>query len=248
MPVIGLIGGLYALWKVRRSPEQLRAWAGALAVSTSALALLIWQVRAGPVAQALAAPGAAVVGWSLLPHVQRWKYLLPRVLGIGALFLISSGLIVQFTLQIIPNSHAETQRNAQLKGVGRANARCPTLPALASIEALPATTVLTFVDLGPRLINTTHHSAIAGPYHRNQAALLDVIHAWRGTADTAHEVIRRHRVGMVLICPGMSESTIYNVEAPKGFYVQLVRGKVPSWLTPIPLPSYSPFRAWRVTG
>jgi len=52
----------------------------------------------------------------------------------------------------------------------------------------------------------------------------------------------------VLICPGMSESTIYIAEAPKGFYGQLVHNQVPSWLAPISLPKNSPFRAWSVTG
>ena len=42
--------------------------------------------------------------------------------------------------------------------------------------------VLTFVDLGPRLITVTHHDAIAGPYHRNAAQILDVMRAWRGDA------------------------------------------------------------------
>ena len=40
--------------------------------------------------------------------------------------------------------------------------------------------VLTFVDLGPRLITVTPHDAITGPYHRNAAQILDVMHAWRG--------------------------------------------------------------------
>jgi hypothetical protein len=53
---------------------------------------------------------------------------------------------------------------------------------------------------------------------------------------------------MVLICPGMSESTIYLAEAPKGFYVQLLKGQVPPWLQRIALPKNSPYRAWNVVG
>ena len=248
MPVAGFIGGVLALRKARHDPELLRAWCGALAVSASAFALLFWQIRAGPVAQALAAPGAAMIGWLLLPRVQAIKPMLLRVAAIGALFLLASGLIVQFTLELIPNSQAQKTKSKRMKVIADKSARCPTLPALAAIEKIPATTVLTFIDFGPRLINTTHHSAIAGPYHRNQAALLDVIHAWRGTPDAAHEIVRRHKVGLVLICPGMSESTIYLSEAKKGFYVQLLNGNAPPWLLRVPLPSYSPFRAWKVTG
>jgi hypothetical protein len=37
-------------------------------------------------------------------------------------------------------------------------------------------------------------------------------------------------------------------EAPKGFYGQLQRGQVPSWLTPVQLPKDSPYRMWKVVG
>jgi hypothetical protein len=255
MPVAGMIGSGIALWQARHTPELLRAWAGATAVAASAFALLFWQIRAGPVAQALAAPGGAMLGWLLLSRVQAWKHMIPRVFGVVALFVISSGLVVQFSLEVgqwvleqIPNSQAQKAKAKESKRAADVSARCSTLPALVPIERIPATTVLTFIDMGPRLINTTHHSAIAGPYHRNQAALLDVIHAWRGSPAVAHDVVVRHHIGMVLICPGMSESTIYMAEAPKGFYVQLVHKQVPGWLTPIALPRNSPFRAWRVTG
>ena len=42
--------------------------------------------------------------------------------------------------------------------------------------------MLTFVDLGPRLITVTPHDAIAGPYHRNAQQIVDVMRAWRGDA------------------------------------------------------------------
>ena len=97
--------------------------------------------------------------------------------------------------------------------------------------------MLTFVDLGPRLITVTHHDAIAGPYHRNGAQIIDVMHALRGDADNALRTARKYRVDYLLICPNLSESTIYRAEAPRGFYMQLMRGKVPAWLAPVPLPA-----------
>ncbi|MFT8736340.1 MAG: hypothetical protein ABF760_02630, partial [Zymomonas mobilis] len=51
---------------------------------------------------------------------------------------------------------------------------------------------------------------------------------------------------LVLICPGMPESSIYLNEAKNGFYAQLAKGQVPSWLESMPLPKESPFRLWRV--
>ena len=108
--------------------------------------------------------------------------------------------------------------------------------------------MLTFVDLGPRLITVTHHRAIAGPYHRNQQAILDIHHAFRGQPEVAHAVMRRHGATLLLLCPGMSESTIYAAENKQGFYVQLIDGKVPDWLERVELPKDSPFRLWRLVG
>jgi hypothetical protein len=50
----------------------------------------------------------------------------------------------------------------------------------------------------------------------------------------------------VLICPHMSEATIYEVEAPGGFYAKLSQGFVPGWLTRVQLPANSPYQLFRV--
>jgi hypothetical protein len=105
---------------------------------------------------------------------------------------------------------------------------------------------MTHVDLAPRLITVTHHSAIAGPYHRNGSAILDVLLSFRDVnPEHAHEVMRRHGATLLLLCPGLAEATIYAKEAPNGFYKQLITGKVPPWLSPMPLPKGSPFLLWR---
>jgi hypothetical protein len=164
-----------------------------------------------------------------------------RVCGPVLIFLLASGTLVQEVAAWIPQ-----KQNPNMKPVNRANGLCPSLWALRPVAMQPKGIVLTFVDLGPRLITVTPHDAIAGPYHRNGQDIIDVMQAFRGTADYAHAIVEKHHVDYVLICPGMSESTIYASEAPAGFYMQLVRGKVPAWLTPVDLPKVSPYRMWRV--
>jgi hypothetical protein len=154
-------------------------------------------------------------------------------------------VFIQAVLAVIPEAPPTVMR----KKVNLANSRCPTLPALRPIARLPAATILTFVDFGPRLITVTHHRAISGPYHRNGAAILDVQHAFRSAApEVAHGVMRRHGATLLLLCPGMSESTLYASQAKDGFYMQLQRGRVPAWLEPVPLPKSSPFKLWRLVG
>jgi hypothetical protein len=104
------------------------------------------------------------------------------------------------------------------------------------------------VDLGPRLITVTHHDAITGPYHRNGQQIADVMNFWRGPEAQAHQLAAKYRANYVLSCPGSSTTTIFTAEAPKGFYVQLQRGHVPSWLAPVPLPKDSPYKMWKVLG
>ena len=114
------------------------------------------------------------------------------------------------------------------------------------LNRLPPQTIFTFVDLGPRLITVTHHNAVAGPYHRNGDAILDVQHAFGGSPAQFRAIAQRHGATLLLICPNMSESTIYRARNPGGFYDQLAHRKEPSWLEPLPLPRKSPLRLWRI--
>ena len=112
----------------------------------------------------------------------------------------------------------------------------------------PKGIVMTFVDLGPRLIAVTHHDAIVGPYHRNGQQIADVMNFWRGSADQAHQLAAKYHANYVLSCPNSSTTTIFTSETPGGFYAQLQRGQVPKWLTPVQLPKDSPYRMWKVAG
>lgn len=241
LPVIGLIGAGIAAWRGRRSAAGTR-WVPVLLFSSFAAAMLLWQVRAGPAAQLLAVPGATALGWIVFPWFLKHRLLAVRVLGTVAAFLIVSGLFTGLAIKYFaidrPNKRAQT--------VNRAGGLCMSLPALQPLERLPPQTIFTFADLGPRLIAATHHSAIAGPYHRNGDAILDVQHAFSGSAENFRQIARRHGATLLLVCPNMAESTVYRARNPGGFYDQLARGQEPGWLEPIALPKKSPFRLWRI--
>jgi len=166
------------------------------------------------------------------------------VLGTSAIVLLGLGGLVPLALNFVPGKPT----TAREKAINRANRLCPSLAALKPVARQPAGIVFTFVDLAPRLITVTHHSSIAGPYHRNGDAIGDVMHAFRGTPETAHAIIKRYRADYVLTCPNLSQSTIFMAEAPKGFYGQLSRGQVPTWLQPIALPKGNPYRMYKVVG
>jgi hypothetical protein len=242
LPLAGLVGYIAMIWRSRSEPDRALLWAAVAAPALLAAALLLWQSRAGPAAQVLAVPGAAGLAWTLLAWTFSSGYMLVRVLGTVLGFLIVSGLAEQQVMDWIP----QPERTAPMKAVDKANGLCPTLWALHPIALLPKGRILTHVDLGPRLIAVTHHDAVAGPYHRNGADIVDVMRAFRGGPEFARSVVERRRLDYVLVCPGMSESTVYAANAKNGFYMQLMKGKVPAWLQRVPLPRASPYRMWRV--
>jgi hypothetical protein len=243
LPIVGLIGSLIALWRARSGPLRL-PWAAVTLLASLSAALLLWQTRAGPAAQLLAVPGATALGWLLLSSL--WAHGLHSRLAWGS--ALGLALLALLVTGIVTKAVPATPLGKARKAVSLANRRCPTLPALRPVARMPPATILTFVDFGPRLITVTHHRAIAGPYHRNQQAILDVQHSFRAQSpEVAHGVMRRYGATMLLICPGMSESTLYASQNKTGFYRQLVRGRVPAWLEPVELPKGSPFKLWRRT-
>jgi len=243
LPAIGLIGYGLMLWRTRREPWAMQAWAAIAVMAALAAGLLAWQTRAAAAAQLLAIPGAAALGWVLIEWFARQRLMLVRVLGITVTFLFVSGALVGQAAGWLDEEEAPDERG---RAINDANWRCPQGQFLHPVALQPRGLILTFVDMGPRLVTLTHHDAIAGPYHRNSQAILDVMRAFRLDAANARSIIERRRVDYVLICPNMSESTIYRADTPGGFYAQLADGKVPDWLEPVALPEGSPFRMWRV--
>lgn len=240
--LVGLCGSFWAWWQ-HRSQERGAAWATIAMLSLGSGLMVFWQARSAPTALIFSVPGAAALGWAILPRMRAHPSVLIRTFGTVAAFLFVSGLGVQLIAGKLPS---RDDTSAGMKRVNRANASCPTLVSMRPIAALPKATILTFVDLGPRLITITHHDAIAGPYHRNGSAILDIQKAFRGSTEDARNVARQHGATLLLICPNMSESTIYKAQNPKGFYMQLVNGPVPDWLEPVTLPERSPFKLWRI--
>ncbi|MEY3906613.1 MAG: hypothetical protein RIR59_1436 [Pseudomonadota bacterium] len=239
LPISGLLGALWMLW---RHPAHRLVWGQFVVLGAVSIAMLFWQLRAAPAAQLLAIPGATALAWHLIPPMSQSPRRLVRVFGVAAAFLMVSGLAVYLLVRMVP-----TPPEKPVKRVARkASAQCTTLSALRPVARLAPGTVFTLVDLSPRLIAVTPHKAIAGPYHRNSAAILDVFDAFRKDAATARRIILAHGADYVLICPNMAEANNHRRAGPKGFLAQLQKGQVPAWLVPVTLPQNASLQMWRV--
>ena len=247
LPITALVGWSLLLWRAWKlgpgSRDLLHRTLAVALPSVTALALLFWQMRAAPAAQMMALPAATAL---IVLFVGRWMESTKLWLHAVAVLLVLFGVgaAVPVALKLVPSEKQSTIRSK----VSQANSRCPSFAALAPVNRQPKGMIFTFIDLGPRMIVATHHDAVGGPYHRNDKAIADVMMAFRGDEAQAHRIIREYRSDYLLICPNMSTATIFMAEAPKGFYGQLTKGKVPAWLQPVELPKDSPFVMWKVVG
>ena len=242
-PVIGLIGAGIAAWRARGDgADRAVGWAAVALFTAFAVAMLFWQARAGPGAQLLAVPGTVALTWLLVPRLLGSGSMLIRVFGTVAAVVVISGAFVGLTLGLLKVDPP----SAYTRRVNYASGNCVRTTILSALNRYPAQTVFSFIDLGPRIITITHHDAVAGPYHRNGPAILDVQHAFGGSPDQARSIMEAHGATLLLVCPNMSESTIYRARNRGGFYDQLAHGKSFDWLTPLPLPRGSPLRLFRI--
>jgi hypothetical protein len=244
LPITGAIGWSLLGWWKWGERDLRRRLIGAAVPGLAATLLLFWQTRTGPAAQMMAVIGGAAIIWVLLPRFWNSQSSVMRVLGAVLVVLVGAGAAAPLVLDFIPEPRVTTRDAA----IGRANQLCGTLWGLRPIALLPKGRVMTFVDLGPRLITVTHHDSVTGPYHRNGQQIADVMNFWRGSADQAHQLAAKYGSNYVLSCPSSSTTTIFTFEAPKGFYAQLQRGQIPKWLSRVPLPKDSPYQMWKVVG
>ncbi len=243
LPVAGLAGWGALAWQRRKDPDLFRRTLGAALPAVAAVGLLFWQVRVGPASQVLAVPGAVTLVALLAPIAFNSNKSVVRVLGTALAVLAGLGALVPLTLDYVAPDKPQTVRDRM---IATANASCPSLWAMRPVAKLPAATIFTFADLAPRLITVTHHRSIMGPYHRNGQAIVDSMMLFRGSPDNARALLAKYHSDYLMTCPLFSQATVFSAEAPKGFYAQLEKGQVPSWLERVDLGAKSPLKLWRV--
>ena len=243
LPVIGLVGAaVAAIRAIRERQPNMVGWAAVTLFTLFACLMLLWQARAGPAAQLLAVPGAAALIWIAVPILLDSPNIFVRILGPVAVVLFASGAFSGLAVQFIPGDKPDKR----VATINRASGRCPYIGYMQQLNRYPSATIFSFVDLGPRIIATTHHKAVAGPYHRNGDAILDVQHAFGGSPDQFRAIAAKHGATLLLLCPNMAESTIYRARNPGGFYDQLARGTKFDFLEQLPLPKGSPLVLFRI--
>jgi hypothetical protein len=221
-PLIGLAGAILACFRPGDDRAAALDYCALLGIAT-AIGLLV--TRAGAFANLLAIPGAITLILAAFARTTKWP-MLPRVIGRAfALLLLSPAGAGLAALLATPSPTIARTTPA-------ADPRCGQIDTLAPLDRFAPTTILTPLDLGPALIAGTHHAAVTGPYHRDPAALEDVLRFF--TAADARQIAVRRHADYVAFCAADGEMAAMAKFAPTGLAAALLQNRAPGWLKPMP--------------
>jgi hypothetical protein len=216
---VALVVAVWALASARREAR----WpvATACAMFAAALGVTAWQVRGLGLAFAMAGPlmpmAALALGRKGMAHALAAIVALSpatlALIGLGAAKLLS-----------LPPVGAEKA----------ATAMCPAKD-YAALDALQAGLALNTIDTGPSLLAFSRHSAIAAPYHRDVAGIMDALDAFQGGEATARAIAVSRRAAYVVACPLDGGVTPASRRNPEGFSAALLAPTPPTWLARIDL-------------
>jgi hypothetical protein len=218
---------LTGLWQVLRADGRRRVWLIYLGFLALTALVMLLQVRGARLAVPLALPAVAVA-ISLL----REAYLKKNVVaGIGLLlaWFAGAGLAVGLTVNAVMPPAGST---AQASGAAPL-AACRLPQSYAALGALPASRVMSLIDLGAHVLAYTPHGVVGAPYHRNVEGLSDSFGFFNATTAEARAIAARRQLGLVVICPGMPELRGLPDTAPDALVRQFAEGQHPDWLVPI---------------
>jgi hypothetical protein len=165
--------------------------------------------------------------------------------GLLAGTLVSNVMVGVVLLSLVfPSETGQAKTAASLTGADREP--CQTLGNFAELAAEPPGMVANMIDLGPFILAATRHSALAGPYHRYTAGILDADAIMRGDEETARRMLKRRDVAYVALCTASPNALLFKKSAPAGLAARLLEGQTPPWL--VPLANTGPIRVWKVRG
>jgi hypothetical protein len=248
--LVGLAGALLA-WRSATAAADRRNWATVMAALLGAAALSVFVFRSVSTAHLFALPGCAWLGLRAWTRARTIRAAGLRILAsaMAALTLpLLGGMAVAALLSLaLPALRAEEARAAaKLADTNRYRVNCLDAAAVADLNRLPPTTLLTPIDLGAPLVFWTPHRLVATPHHRNKEAMADTIRAFAGDPAEAEALVRRQQARLVVYCRTANDFARYRRARKDGLAAQLHAGTPPAWLEAVPVSSRAGLALWRV--
>ena len=251
-PVLVGLAGFALGWFLLPKDGERRRRLLIVAVPTLVLgALMFWQLRSGTAAQGIAVVGAAMLVALLVPRAQASGSVLVRVVGTVAILLVGLNVPWLMASSAVPKNASEQAKRAvdkEQRAAGKSDsAKCKDAFVMGQLDVLPPATLFAHIDLGPRLLATTHHTVITGPYHRNDEAIGWVISAMEAPPSRdaeAERTVRGLGADYVFVC---NDAEPARAATRPWLEKRLRRGEAPDWLEPAdPRFDGLPFKLFRV--
>jgi hypothetical protein len=199
-------------------------------------------MRAACFAHLLALPGAAVLLATLMAQAQRIRLLPLRVIVTATAAIVSPfgiALMTPVALEAHNGSEVETDINAD-----RFN--CISGAKLRGLDALPATTLFTPLDIGSHVLAYTHHKVVATGHHRNVAGMKSVLEGLIATPEQARMLVSGTGASYLAFCKGENEVKHYKKRYPHSLIAALMVGNAPNWLQKVPMRPGETIQVYRI--
>ena len=195
-----------------------------------------WQIRVSTSTQPLAVLGGTWVVTQTIDFALRRAAVAWAALPLLPLVVFSS-----VAWAFVPAGNMPAQSEAELTGgMQSRDAR-----ALAPLNSLPPSLVFAPIDTGAHLLAHTGLSVLAAPYHRDQKGDRIVLEGFMAKPEAAKAIVEASGARYLVFCPGEAQVQIMSREAPQGLAAELVAGRIPAWLRPVPVPG-TPYRVFAV--
>lgn len=229
-------------WLCRTTAGEVRKWwfEYLLLLSVTFLTgLLVWRSMA--FVGALSAVPLGYVAARLFREFGTGQKSLMRCLAAFALIIV--------LVPVFPASLATAMLPAKVEALPQDNtaaSTCRLVESADALNALPRSKIFAPLDLGAPLLMHSQHGIVASAHHRAEDAMHDVIAAFTGSADQAHDLVMRHNADYLLLCVDAAEVSFYRQYAPGDFADQLANGRLPAWLEPVTVDAPASVRLWKV--
>ena len=121
---------------------------------------------------------------------------------------------------------------------------CLTAASLADLEDLPPSFVVGPSDIGAALLLHTQHRVLSAPYHRNAAGMLAELKIGLARPEEAEAMLRQLGHPVLAFCAADVQARMIAARAPQGFYAELTAGRVPAFLSPLPVSAGASIRLY----
>jgi hypothetical protein len=235
-PLVGLGGALLAVGK--STGDERRAWAGFAYLLFAMTVASVFVIREATTASVLSLPGTAFLCAAALRRARGLSLMPLRVAATtGAMFIMAPAYAAPAL--VMP-------ADPRLVDAMQSSHACLTRTQLEKLNALPPSNLATPLDIAPAILASTHHSAIASGYHRNNDGIHDVILLFAGNPATSRAILARRHVDYVVFCPNAPEAIRWANHGPGGLAEMLNANRSPAWLEPVAVPGLHGLRVWRV--